>query len=340
MEKYLDLVSKYGLQGEEALKFAAERLDKDNEREERRLERDKRLERERENREKEREHELEIERIRLQATRENMHSSDIANRRTENRPKIPPFEDGKDDMGSYLSRFERLAEANQWAREEWATSLSALLTGHALDTYSRLSKEDAENYDCLRAALLNRYGLTGEGYRKKLREAKPDFNETPGQFIHRLNAYVTRWVDMTGTERSYEGLCDLLVQEQFMECCPRQLQVYLKEKGTTELGELAAYAETFTDAHECSFYSLCKGSAEKSQSVRRGVPPPRRSSPHGSATALRASARNAASLPLLRLSTSGRRMPKSQELDIDRTEKPLAARWSLLLVFGRRTPGR
>ena len=53
-----------------------------------------------------------------------------------------------------------------------------------------------------------------------MHEAKPDLNETPGQFIHRLNAYVTRWVDMTGTERSYEGLHDLVIQEQFMECCP------------------------------------------------------------------------------------------------------------------------
>ena len=42
MEKYLEIASKYGLSGEEALKFAAERLDKDNEREERRLEREKR----------------------------------------------------------------------------------------------------------------------------------------------------------------------------------------------------------------------------------------------------------------------------------------------------------
>ena len=191
-------------------------------------------------------------------------------------------------MGSYLSRFERSAEANEWARGEWAANLSGVLTGQALDTYSRLSKQDADNYDSLKTALLNRYGLTSEEYRKKLREAKPDLKETPGQFIHCLNAYVTRWVDMTGTERSYEGLHDLVVQEQFMDSCPRQLQVYLKEKGTTDLEELAAYAETFTEAHGPSFCSLCKGSSEGSQFVRL-VSPARRVSPHVCATALRAS---------------------------------------------------
>ena len=35
MEKYLELDTRYGLQGEDALKFAAERMDKDVEREER-----------------------------------------------------------------------------------------------------------------------------------------------------------------------------------------------------------------------------------------------------------------------------------------------------------------
>ena len=119
MEKYLDLASRHGLEGEEALRFAAERLDKDQEREERRLEREKRAEeerekrgkeredreKERENRENERKHELEIERIRMEAIRDRRRSSEIANRTTAKRPKIPPFEDGKDDMGSYLSRF-------------------------------------------------------------------------------------------------------------------------------------------------------------------------------------------------------------------------------------------
>ena len=103
---------------------------------------------------------------------------------------------------------------------------------------------------------------------------------------------------MTSTGRSYEGLRDLVVQEQFMECCPRQLQVYLKEKATTQLDELAAYAETYTETHGRPFASLCRGGASEKGQPARHQPPARRTSPHGSATAC-FHARYAAAMPVL-----------------------------------------
>ena len=69
-------------------------------------------------------------------------------------PKIPVFCDGTDMIDSYLQRFERFAQANNWRREEWAQALSTLLTGKALDVYSRLSDEDSGNYEKLKSALL------------------------------------------------------------------------------------------------------------------------------------------------------------------------------------------
>ena len=48
-------------------------------------------------------------------------------------PKIPAFDEGKDEMDSYLLRFERYATAQKWKKEDWATNLSALLKGKALD---------------------------------------------------------------------------------------------------------------------------------------------------------------------------------------------------------------
>ena len=41
-------------------------------------------------------------------------------------------------MDSYLRRFERYATAQKWKKEGWATSLSALLKGKALDVQSTL----------------------------------------------------------------------------------------------------------------------------------------------------------------------------------------------------------
>ena len=82
-------------------------------------------------------------------------------------PKIPAFDEGKDEMDSYLLRFERYATAQKWKKEDWATNLSALLKGKALDVYALMPVEEASNYDMLKAALLKRYELTEEGFKRR-----------------------------------------------------------------------------------------------------------------------------------------------------------------------------
>ena len=72
-------------------------------------------------------------------------------------PKIPAFNEGKDEMDAYLLMFERYATAQEWKKETWATGLSALLQGNALDVYALMPWEDAMDYDKLKCALLQRY---------------------------------------------------------------------------------------------------------------------------------------------------------------------------------------
>ena len=86
-------------------------------------------------------------------------------------PKIPAFDEGKDEMDSYLLRFERYATAQKWKKEDWATNLSALLKGKALDVYALMPVEEALNYDMLKAALLKRYELTEEGFKRRYRSS-------------------------------------------------------------------------------------------------------------------------------------------------------------------------
>ena len=59
-------------------------------------------------------------------------------------PKLPVFNDTGDDLYAYLQRFERYATCQHWRWESWAINLSALLSGKALDVYSRLSSSDAK----------------------------------------------------------------------------------------------------------------------------------------------------------------------------------------------------
>ena len=86
-------------------------------------------------------------------------------------------------MDSYLLRFERYATAQKWEPDTWATGLSALLQGKALDVYALMPKEDALNYDKLKVALLKRYELTEEGFKRKYKKCRPENGETFQQFL-------------------------------------------------------------------------------------------------------------------------------------------------------------
>ena len=44
-------------------------------------------------------------------------------------PKLPAFIDEKDELDSYLLRFESYAESARWEKKTWAIKQSALLTG-------------------------------------------------------------------------------------------------------------------------------------------------------------------------------------------------------------------
>ena len=162
---------------------------------------------------------------------------------------LPHFVDGKDDLDSYLLRFERYATVANWPQTNWATQLSALLRGEALGVYSRLSQEDALDYERLKAALLERYDYTEKGYRQRFREAKPEGAESPDQFIVRLRNYFTRWVKLSDMESSFEGVVELMVKEQFINACPKELSVHLMESKHKDLRELAARAGQYLTAH-------------------------------------------------------------------------------------------
>ena len=127
-------------------------------------------------REAETKHKLEMEKLRLKSERLNEERSassedqqtalSQASQNTVARtkaPVLPGFVDGKDNLDSYLPRFERYATVAGWERSDWATRLSPLLSGRALDVYSGLSDEQARDYDKPQKALLQKYDFTEQG---------------------------------------------------------------------------------------------------------------------------------------------------------------------------------
>ena len=166
-------------------------------------------------------------------------------------PKLPSFVDEKDELDSYLLRFERYAENASWEKDTWAIKLSALLTGRAMDVYTRMSDADASDYDKLKKALLTRYNYPEDGCRKRFREATPETEETPDQFVIRLKNYLAKWLELSGSSpQNFDALVDLIVKEQFINACSEDLAMYLLERGPKDLVELTTWAQKYLIAHK------------------------------------------------------------------------------------------
>jgi len=163
-------------------------------------------------------------------------------------PKLPPFEDDKDNMDSYLNRFERYATVQKWEKDDWSLHLSSLLKGKALDVYFRLPVTDSLNYLALKEALLKRYELTEQGFRKKFKYSKPERGETFTQFVSRTCNYLQQWVECGKVVKTFEGLMDFLLRDQLLTTCGKELYLFLKERSFTSIYDMATQADLFAEA--------------------------------------------------------------------------------------------
>ena len=177
-------------------------------------------------------------------------------------PKLPYFDEHTVKMDSYLTRFESYALSNKWDPSMWASYLSALLKGRALEVFVRLSGDDQSDYGQIKEALLTNFDLTERSFRKKFRDCRPEKAETFRQFSGRLASYLDKWLGLAKVEKTYEAVCDFLARDQFLDCCSHELYLYLKPKTFKVLGELAHEADLFADAKGGVPLCISKGKHE------------------------------------------------------------------------------
>ena len=226
-----------------------ERLKSERALEEERLKSERALEEERLKleREKLRSNEaIEMEKLRLKREELQKEPSETT---TLGKIKMPPFDEQKDSFDSYISRFESIAGMRKWKKEEWATQLSLSLSGKALDTFFSLSDTQQKDYDTVKEALMRKYQLTEEEFRKGFLGSGIEKGETIQQFMARLERLFTRWVEASKVKKDYDGLKNLLIREGFYQRCDKNLAAYLREKDQGSLEEIVVSAQKYMDAH-------------------------------------------------------------------------------------------
>ncbi|XP_022095014.1 uncharacterized protein LOC110981615 [Acanthaster planci] len=275
-EKFLKLGQEIGLEGLDLVRFAQEREAAQEKQRREHLEReDRRIERE--ERQKVRDHEKEMKAYELRIEQEHANGGSSPNAQSTFRsshsakiPKLPVFNEQTDDLDAYLRRFEQFAELNEWPEGEWGMALSALLKGKALEVYSRLPAEKARDFSEIKKALLNRFRLTDEGFRRKFRTATRETGERYVQFGDRLRGYAERWIELADVEKCYNSVIDLFVSEQIIEAADKDLALFLKERKPKDLKTLTQIADQYLEAHE---WPKKKPEQVRPKSYYRSTPP-------------------------------------------------------------------
>ena len=165
-------------------------------------------------------------------------------------PGLPGFVDRKDNLDYYLLRFKGYPTITGWQRVKWAVWLSPLLTDKPLDVYPKLSSKNARDYDKLRKALLQRYDFIEQKYRERFRNAKAEGQESPTQLIVRIRNYVNKWVGLSEVGKTFDGVEELMVREQFTNSSLKVVSIILRKRKLRNLEELDQMAEQYLDAHK------------------------------------------------------------------------------------------
>ena len=186
-------------------------------------------------RQERRKHELELEKLRLEARPGVVVTGELDG--NVRRPldqclvqlNMPIFNDKAEGIDDYLVSFEKLAKAHKIPEAHWAINVSSFLQGSAKSVCHSMPEEKADNYEELKRALLRHYELTPEVFRKIFREATKKPTETHPQFHARVRVLFEKWMKMLGTERSYEGVREIMLREHVLSTYRRELTVFLAE---------------------------------------------------------------------------------------------------------------
>ena len=87
----------------------------------------------------------------------------------------------------------------------------------------------------------------------------------------RLTRYLARWIELSKTDQNFEGLRYLIVKEQFIDSCPEELAIHLRERAPESLDEIAKIADQYLEAHGKGLFSSGRKQPDKT-SVEKVAP--------------------------------------------------------------------
>ncbi|XP_040079464.1 uncharacterized protein LOC120850862 [Ixodes scapularis] len=202
---------------------------------------------------------------------------------------LQPYKLGE-DIGLFLVNFERTCEKVQFLRETWPHKLVTLLPCEAADVIARLTREDADNYDQVKAALLKKYRLSTEAFRQRFRQASRKPSQSWPEFAYNLKADLIEWLKSAGAHGDHDKVVECVATEQFFRKLPDAVMFWVQDRlSEPNLMKAAELAKEHAMRRGLQGDSSCKAQRDKegkkafwSKKNEVGKPFPRRFASEGS----------------------------------------------------------
>ncbi|KAM7281609.1 hypothetical protein ISCGN_006255, partial [Ixodes scapularis] len=108
---------------------------------------------------------------------------------------------------------------------------------------ARLTREDADNYDQVKAALLKKHRLSTEAFRQRFRQASRKPSQSWPEFAYNLKADFIEWLKSAGAHGDHDKVVECVATEQFFrelsEAVMFWVQDRLSEPNLMKAAELA-----------------------------------------------------------------------------------------------------
>ncbi|XP_075719869.1 uncharacterized protein LOC142760564 [Rhinoderma darwinii] len=195
-------------------------------------------------RQAEREYQLELARLQLHtSTPPNRESRDTI---TTFKPRLEHFpvmeKDG--DLDTFLRGFEKACRQYQLPSEQWARYLTPGLKGKALEVFAALPLDQDGDYDAIKQALIRKYNLTPEVYRKRFRTLQRGPNDSYSDVVDGLRINLQQWIRGFSIT-TFEGLEDLIIKDQLLHICPVEVRQFVLDREPKDAAQAAHIADAY-----------------------------------------------------------------------------------------------
>ncbi|KYO27759.1 hypothetical protein Y1Q_0005304 [Alligator mississippiensis] len=152
----------------------------------------------------------------------------------------------EDDPEAYIEAFERTVIQTGLDRGQWGHHLEALVIDQAQAAYRALSRDEARDYEAVKAAILYRLEISPESHRQGFRARKSKEARRPRGLLQALRDSLNKWLPAGKFERV--GVMDQILLEQFIWDLEEDAQRWVRRHQPQTSEEALCLAEAFANS--------------------------------------------------------------------------------------------